>query len=99
MDIGEAHVAATPAHGEAFVVDADQVQHGGVEVVDFDLVLNGSVAPFIGGTIGHAAFDASAGHPDGKALGIVIATIRSLGKGGTAEFAGKNQQGFIEQAA
>ena len=25
MDIGEAHVAATPAHGEAFVVDADQV--------------------------------------------------------------------------
>lgn len=36
VDIGEAHVAAAVAEGELGVVEAEKVEHGGVEVVDFD---------------------------------------------------------------
>src|SRR5205807_986502 len=34
LDAGEAHVEALVADGEALVVEAEQVQHGGVEVAD-----------------------------------------------------------------
>ena len=37
------------------VVDAQQVQHRGVQVVDGDDVLDGGVAQFVGGAIDQAA--------------------------------------------
>jgi len=44
FDAGEAHVEALVAVGEAGVVDAERVKHGGVQVADVDGVLNGAVA-------------------------------------------------------
>src|SRR5436309_1325621 len=41
MDVSQAEVTAGVAIGQLFVVDAHQVQHGGVEVVDMHLVLGG----------------------------------------------------------
>ena len=48
MHVGEAEVAALEAVGELGVVEAEQVQDGGVEVVDVDLVLDGVEAEFVG---------------------------------------------------
>ena len=61
-DIGEAEIAAAVAVGEAFVVEAEQVQHGGVEVVDVDGVVLGAEAEVVGGSVGDAAFDAASCH-------------------------------------
>lgn len=36
MDVGEAEVPALEAVGELFVVEAEEVEEGGVEVVDVD---------------------------------------------------------------
>ena len=51
VDVGEAEVAAAVAVGEALVIEAEEVEHGGLQIVDVDAVLDGfetnsSVAPW-----------------------------------------------------
>ena len=46
--VGQAEVAALEAEGEPLVVDAQQVEHRGVQVVDVDHVLDGVVAELVG---------------------------------------------------
>ena len=36
MDVGEAELAALVAESEPFVVDAEEMEDGGVEIVDVD---------------------------------------------------------------
>ena len=48
MDVGEAEVAALEAEGQLLVVEAEQVQDRGVEVVDVDAVFDGAEAEFVG---------------------------------------------------
>ena len=48
VDVGQAEVAAGVAVGELGVVEAEQVQDRGVQVVDVDLVLDGVVAVVVG---------------------------------------------------
>ena len=52
MHIRQAAVDAVVAEGEALVVDAEQVQHGGVDVVAVSGVLCGAVGPGVAGAIG-----------------------------------------------
>ena len=40
-DVGEAMVAAFEAEGEELVIEAEEVEHGGVEIVDVARVLGG----------------------------------------------------------
>ena len=88
VDVGEAEVAAAVAEGELLVVEAEQVQDGGVEVVHVDLVLRGLVAEFVGRAMGEAGFHAGAGEPDGEAVRVVVAAgAFFLRVGGAAEFA------------
>ena len=48
VDVGETHVAAAKAEGQAGVVEAEQVQHRDVQVVDLHAVLDGVAAAAIG---------------------------------------------------
>ena len=47
VDVGETEVAALEAEGELFVVDAEQMQDGGVQVVHVNLVLGDVEAQFV----------------------------------------------------
>src|SRR5262245_19222608 len=78
MNIGQAHVAAAETHRQALMVDTKQVQHGGVQVVDLDLIGDGLVAEFVGFSINRAALDAAAGQPNREAELIVIAAVAAL---------------------
>ena len=51
VDVGEPEVAARVAVGQAGVVQAHQVQDGGVEVVDVHGVLGGAVAVLVGDAV------------------------------------------------
>ena len=64
MYIGEPVIAALVAVGEFFMVDAEEVEDGGIEIVDVDRVLGDVVAPIVGLTVCDAAFYSTAGHPD-----------------------------------
>ena len=55
MHVGQAEVAAGVAVGEPGVVEAEQVQDRGVQVVDVDRLLDGLVAEFVGGAVDVAA--------------------------------------------
>ena len=73
VDVGQAIVASLMAIGKAFVVDAEEVKAGGVEVVDVNWILDNSETKFIRCAVGEPAFDATACHPDTEAFLVVIA--------------------------
>ena len=78
--------------------DAQEMEHGGVEVVYVDDVLDGVVAEFIGVAIAGAAFDPAAGHPHGEAFDMVIAT-GALRHGRAAKFTAPDNESVFEHAA
>ena len=55
--------------------ETQQVAHGGVEVVDVDLVFHRLEAEIVAGAVDMAAFYAAAGHPNGEAEMIVAAAF------------------------
>jgi hypothetical protein len=102
--VGQAEIAAGVSVGEAGVIEAEQVQEGGMEVVDVDRFFDGAVAELIGGAISHAAFDSAAGEPDGKAPVIVISTaagfaVDHLNAGGATKFTTAQHDRFVEKSA
>ena len=54
MHVGQPHVAAAEAEGGLRVIQAEQVQHGCVQVMDFLDFLDGVIAEFIRRTERHA---------------------------------------------
>ena len=62
--VGQAVVAAVVGEGEPGVVEAEQVEDRGVEVVDVDAVDLGAEADGVGRAVDRAPLDAAAGHPD-----------------------------------
>ena len=107
VDVGEAEVAALVAEGEAFVVEAELVEDGGVEVVDVDTVFGDIEPEVVGFAVADAGFDAAAGHPHGEGVFVVVAAdadffaaaVLALFDGGAAEFGAPDDEGFIEEAA
>ena len=73
VDVGQAEVAAVVAVGEPFVIETQEVEDGGVEIVMRDAVLDGVHAEFVGGAVGDPPLDAAARHPHGEAVMVVAA--------------------------
>ena len=63
VNVSQSEVATLESVGQAFVVDPEQMQHGGVQVVDMDFVFHGAVAEFICSSPGKAWLDSAARHP------------------------------------
>ena len=64
--IRQPKIAALIAISEPVVLDAEQMQQRGVQVVDFDDVLDGVVAQVVGRAVADAALDAAAAQPARK---------------------------------
>ena len=99
MDISEAEVAALAAESEAFVVDAELVKNGGVEIVDVNFILGGVIAEVIGGTVGEAGLHSSAGHPHCKAVRVMITSPgfpHHLSDRGATKFAAPDDKGIVK---
>src|SRR5579864_5839695 len=95
--IDQALVAAVVRIDERLGVDAEQVQHGGMQVGSAAAVGNGPVAEIVSGAIRLAALDAAAGQPDAESIRMVIAAILVLRAGSPAELAAPENQRRIEQ--
>ena len=78
-DVGEAEVASAGAEGELGVVNAHEIEDGGMDVMDVDRLVDDLPAEVVGGAVGHAALDAAAGEPHAEAVRIVVAA--SVGSG------------------
>ena len=97
--IGQPEVTAGITVGEAFVIDAQQVQNRGVQIVDVDSIMDGAKTEVVRFAVRHATFDASAGHPCCEAEMIVITTVAVFGRRRAAKFAAPQHQRFIQQSA
>jgi hypothetical protein len=64
MHIRQPELAALEAIGEAFVIDAEAVQDGGLKVMDMDGILQGIETEVVGTAESHTGLDAAAGHPN-----------------------------------
>ena len=61
------------AVGKAFVVQAQQMQHCGVQVMDMHRVFSRSEAKFIRRAVNSPAFYAASGEPDAEPIMIMVA--------------------------
>lgn len=98
MDIGEATVDPVLADGELFVIDAEQVEDGGVEVVAVGLALDGLIAPVVAASMASSRANAGTGHPADEGSAVVIPSISALGEGGASKLGGPDEQGILEES-
>ena len=82
VNVGQAAVDAVVAKGEPFVVDAHQVQDGGVQIVTVGPALDGLVAELIALAVADAPLDAGAGQPGDERAAVVVAAGRRPGVNG-----------------
>ena len=73
-----------------------QPQHRGVQVVHLHNILHGVVAQLVGLAVGDAGPDATASHPEGKALDVVVAAC-ALVHGRAAKLAAPDHQRIGQQ--
>ena len=72
-----------------------------MEVFDVVAVLDCGGAKFVGFTDAQAAFDTTASHPHGEAVGVMIApsAFGVFGSRLASEFAAPDDEGFIEETS
>ena len=98
IDIGQSEIPAAIPKCQSFVVDPQQVQHGGVQIVHMHLVLCGIKTKVIGLTVTKSTFHTSTRHPVGECVWVMVTTVISLSCWGASEFSPPHQKCLIQQA-
>ncbi len=83
--ISQPEIAPIVLIGKAFVVQAQQIQNGRVDIVYGRRAFDYAKSDVVGHSIAHTPFDSSARHPKDEAFGIVVATIAALRDGQTSK--------------
>jgi len=100
MDIGKPTLEAVMEDGEAFVIQPQEVEHGGVEVMERVDIFDGFESKFIGGAMADAGLDAGSGQYGGETTGVVVAALGPfLEHRHAAEFGAPKDQSVLQQAA
>src|SRR5579863_797438 len=104
-NIGQPEVAATVTVRKLCMVDSQQIENGGVNVVDMHRLVDHLPAEIIRRTVGHSALDPATGQPHRESVGIVIAAIvrlatheaaAHLDDGGSSKLRAANDESFVE---
>jgi len=101
MDIREAKIPTGVAVCEALVIKSEEVEHGGVKIVNVHGLVHRAETEFIRGAVSVTAARAAAGEPAGEAVVVVVATVEGgiLCDGCAAEFAAPEHERTVEQSA
>src|SRR5205809_79005 len=104
MYVRQTMVAPLVAVSQTAVVDAQAVEHGGVQVVDVDRIRNDVVGKIVGLSVADARLDAAARQPEGEAARVMVAAIVVGGEGalaidGAAKLAAPDDEGIVQKAA
>src|SRR5687767_3307090 len=100
MHIGEPEIAALEAMGQARMIEAEEVENRGVEIVDVDAIADAVEAEVVAFTVHEAAFHAAAREPQGEAVWMMIAAVAAaLHHRRAAELSAPHDERVVEQAA
>jgi len=99
MDVGQSPVDTVVADSELFMVNAEQVEHGGIHVVNLGGVfpVEWFVAPLVAFSMGYAALDATAGQPVREDVWIMVTAFTCLGTGHATELRCPVDNGILQQ--
>lgn len=75
MHIGQPEAAALVEIGQAFVINAQQAQHGSVEVVHVDAAFGDVVTEIVRLAIDQAGLHAATGHPRGETARMMVTPV------------------------
>ena len=90
--VGETPVSSLKEKGVSLVIQTEEREHGGMQVVDVDLILDRSHPQVVGGSDHLTSLDSGPRQPAGEAIRVVISTQVSLHKGSSAELSDVNHQ-------
>src|ERR1700733_4225432 len=96
-DIGQPPRSALEEVGELPVIEPQQREHGGMDIMHVQRVLDRAEAQLVGGAYDFSATDASAGHADRETIWMVVAAAGTLHDRRTAELSSDNDQGALQQ--
>jgi len=104
MDVSKAEITPLESVGELIVIDAEEVQESGVQVVHVDLVFSGIETEIIRSAVDCAWLNAATRHPNGVSMRMMIPTdlVRlegSLHHRSSTKLTAPKDQGFVEKAA
>ena len=104
LDARQTLVQALEREGQPFIVDTQLVQHGCMQVTDGHRILQNVVAEVVRLAVRYSPLDATAGQPDRKAAGMVIAAVvvalqLPLAVDRATEFTGEDHHRVVEQPA
>src|SRR2546423_4612692 len=100
MHISQAAVDAVMIKTESLMVEAEQMQDGGVQIVNAGDIFHGFVSKVIRRSVTEAFLNTGAREPNSKAVRIVIAAIRAFLESGHAPKIGHpDHQSMLEQSA
>ena len=99
MHVGQTHVTTAETIRESFVIEPQQVQDRGVQVVDGCDLIDGMHPKFVSRAVRDSTLHATSGEPHAEALGMMIATIGPSGMRSAAELTGPDDERFIQQSA
>ena len=100
MNVGQPIVASLEPIGMPQVIEAEQVQHRRIQVVNVNRIGNGIEAELIGLAVDVARLDASPCQPDAEAPVVVVATVISpLHHRCPAELPTPDDERLLEQPA
>lgn len=77
-------------------VQPQLVQNRGVNIGDVMAIFYRVETDFVGRTMHHASLQAAACHPNRESEDMMIAPVRSLASGGSAELGSEDHQRFLE---
>ena len=105
VHIRESKVAAGVTEGELLMIEAQTVQHGGMQVVHTDRGIGRAEAQFVSRSVHCSTTNTATCQPDSETPMIMIATglrpavSTQLDRGGPAELAAPEYQRVLEQTA
>ena len=105
MHVGQAKMAALEFVGQAFVMDAQLVHDGRLQIVNVDFVFCDVVSELIGFAVAMAGLHPAARHPDAKAIGVMVPAVLfrvidvALAEGRSPELAAPNDQRVFQKPA
>src|SRR5436305_13657244 len=98
MDVCQAERPALEFVGEPGMVEAEQMHHGRVQVMDVDWVLDDVESELVRFAEANSGFDAAACHPHGECVGVMVAAVgAALDHRGAAEFSAPDNERVVKQ--
>ena len=101
VHVGQPEVSSLESVGQFLVVEAEQVQQRGVQVVDVDRIFHRPKAELVGLAIDLPRFEAAAGKPHREGIDVVIAAgvLPHFPHRRAAELATPDHDRVVEQSA